>query len=66
MKIKISLNLYEVVKVDLPVEAIIETVTVNKLHPEIPNYTSKNEFFENYEQSKDWIRTQLNEILNNL
>lgn len=66
MEIKISINHYTGMKCELPVEAIIETTIVNKLSPEVPNYTSINEFFENYEQSKDWIRKGLNEILNKL
>ncbi len=66
MEIKITITNYEGTQCELPIEAKIETTEIDKLHPEVPHLSSKNEFFENTEQSKDWIRKELNEVLNKL
>ena len=65
-EIKITIQLHDT-QCELPVEVIIEKFDINDLSPEkIPNYSSENEFFENYEQGKVWIKKKLEKTIESL
>ena len=66
MEIKITIKTHEDSGVELPVEIILETLDFDEKFKPLPNLSSENEFFENHEQSKKWIREKVNDILNKI